>query len=1043
MCLTLSLSAQEVIITGILDGDLGGSPRAVEVYVNGTVNLSGYDLVRYANGSGTATDDYSLSGTFTDEFVYIINNAQETAFNDAFGSAGDFSNRLLGTNLFGTGDDVFTIENGGNIIDQTGGVIGDGSNIYQDSYLYRNDNTGPDGSWVPANWQVPGNFVLDGEPIGNYAGIVPFGTYSATPPGPSAGVTANGNLTEPATNGGFTLTLSETAAADVTISYTLTGTALETADYTDPNGGSAVITAGQTMVNLPINVVDDVESEQTETIELTITSVSDVTFSTGASATINVIDDEPVATLLISFVQGSGTSSQLVGLTVSVEGIVVGDFQGGTGDGLGGFFLQEEDSDADADPATSEGIWVFDNALGIDVSEGDKVTVTGEVSEFGDLTQIDVTAAGSNVAIVSSSNTLPSAATLDLPVSLESDYEALEGMRTTVAEPVFITRNFTLGRFGEFEISEGERLIQFSECNTPDAAQLATFNAQQSLRRLTIDDGRNGENIFPIILGNGQEVSATSSLRSGAVITGLSGIIDERFNGYRMQGTDFTVGPENARPVTAPNVGGFVKVVGMNVLNYFITLGSRGADDAAEFDRQEAKIVAGIIELDADVLGLAEIELLGANGETALEALIDAISAAGGPTYNYVLNPNPGGDQIMVALIYKPDVVEESGTAANLTVAAGRFTSNRVPLAQTFRVIEPGHMNFGQQVTVCVNHWKSKAGSCGAGDDDDGGAGSCNGTRLAAATTILDWLTNQDPTGTGITDQLVLGDLNAYSEEEPVTVFTDAGWSNTVRDNSPAGSFPCGSVPSYVFRGEWGSLDHVLASPSLASKVTGATPWTVNAPEPIALDYDTQFNDPALYANDFYRFSDHDPVVVGLNLGNPLPVTLSSFTGEVNGKVAVLNWRTEAEEQTERFEVERRVPNGNFEAIGTLVSAGNSSVTLDYEFTDEAPANGANDYRLRMIDQDGSYEFSHIVTLSFRGIEGADLRQTAPGQLRLTGVETGAQFIFTNAAGAVIRQGSTGGSATDIDANGLPAGVYFLMLRGPVAGAQTLKVVLR
>ncbi|MFT6000202.1 MAG: hypothetical protein ACI81P_002663, partial [Neolewinella sp.] len=662
LCLSLSLTAQEVIMTGILDGDLGGSPRAVEIYVSGTVNLSGYDLVRYSNGSVTATDSYSLSGSYTDAYVYLINNQHETLFNDAFGSAGDFSNRLLGTNLFGTGNDVFTIENGGTIIDQTGGIIGDGSNIYQDSYLYRNDNTGPDGTWVAANWQIAGNFVLDGEPIGNYAGIVPFGTYMTTPPGPTVSAAGNGDLTEPGTNGGFTISLSQIDASDVTVSYTLSGTAALGFDYADANGGSVVITAGQLSAPLNLTVLDDGDSEPTESIEVSLTAVSGMTFTLGGGATISVFDDEPVGTFLIHDVQGSGTSSPLVGLDVSIEGIVVGDFQGGTGVGLGGFFVQEEDADADGDAATSEGVWVFDDTGATDVAVGDLVTVTGIVEENSNLTQVNVTGGGAMVVIVSSGNTLPTAASLSLPVAADADFEAFEGMLTTLINEAVVTDVFNLGRFGEFDVAADGRLFQFTECNTPDAATVGAYNDLLDLSRIRIDDGRNGDNIAPVKLPDGTTLSSTSNtVRSGTSFTGLTGVMDERFNNYRLQFTSFT-NQVAGRPATGPSVGGVVKVVGMNVLNYFTTFNSRGADNQTEFDRQEAKIVAAICELDADILGLVEIENNGFGPASALQTLLDAIQASCGIDYDFVINPNTGGDDIQVALIYKVAVVEESGT---------------------------------------------------------------------------------------------------------------------------------------------------------------------------------------------------------------------------------------------------------------------------------------------------------------------------------------------------------------------------------------------
>jgi predicted extracellular nuclease len=877
LCLSLTLFSQEAILTGILDGDLvnsngqGGNPKVIELYINGSLDISGYQLSRTDAGN---IFTFPAGSTYENEFVYVVNPAGEDEYLAAYGNSGDFQNYLTSGNISGNGNDPYQLLNtSGTVLDQTGGPIGT-SNNYKDGHRYRVNNTGPDAGWIENNWNG-GNATVDNQAVTAYAEITMFGTYTVTPPGPSVSASANGNLTEPSTDGGFTITLSEVAAANVTVNYTLAGTATSGGDYTDPNGGSAQITAGQLSVSVSIEVMDDMDSELAETIEITLTSISDATFSLGSGATINVIDDEPVSAIFISAIQGSGTSSPAVGQTLSIEGIVVGDFQGGDGAGLGGFFVQEEDTDADADASTSEGIWVYDETGAVNVAVGDLVTVTGLVEESSDLTQLNVTGAGASVAVISSGNTLPTAANLDLPVSADTDYEAFEGMLTTVTETVSITETFSVGRFGEFSVSEGERLITFTECNESDPAALALYNADQSLRRLTVDDGRNGQNTFPIVLGNGQEVTATNSLRSGASITGLTGIIDERFNSYRMQATNFTVGSDNSRPTAAPAVGGNLTVVGMNVLNYFTTFGSRGADNQEEFDRQEIKIVKAICELNADIIGLVEIENNGYGIDGALQSLIDAITAECGTQYRFVTSPNTGTDQIQVALIYRTDVVMESGTAAALSEPANVFSRNRVPVAQTFKVIEAGNPSLNAEVTVCVNHWKSKGSGCGAGDDDTGGSGNCDGSRTAAAQAIHDWLATK-PTGTTDTDNLVIGDLNAYSQEEPLKLFIDAGYVNTVRAAAGAGSFPCGSSPSYVFRGEWGSLDHALASASLAGQVTGAIPWPVNAPEPIALDYDTQFNDPALYADDYYRFSDHDPVVIGLDLS----VVVSVQNGE-------------------------------------------------------------------------------------------------------------------------------------------------------------------
>ena len=1039
---TLGLTAQQVILTGILDGDLlnsngqGGNPKVIELYVNGTLDVSGYQLSR-TNSNNTFT--FPAGSTYTDEFVYVVNPAGEQQYLDAFGSAGDFGNYILSNQIVGNGNDPYQLlDPMGTVIDQTGGPIGTGNN-YQDGHRYRIDNTGPDGGWVEANWSG-GNGTVDGQPVGNYAAITGFGTYVVTPAGPSVGVSVVNDMNEDGTNGTFSITLSETAGSDVTVTYSLSGTAVQNMDYLDAQAGSVTISAGSTSTVAVMGVVDDNESEPTETVVLTVTGVSDATFSTGASATMELFDNEPVAAINIAVVQGSGSSSPLVGQTVTVEGIVVGDFQGGSGIGLGGFFVMEEDSDRDADPTTSDGIWVFDGGSGADVNSGDLVEVTGVVEESNDLTQINVTGGTASVSVTSTGNTLPTPAELDLPVATEGEYEALEGMLTTVVDQVSVTGTFGLARFGEFEVSEGDRLIQYTECNDSDPAGLAAYNASQDNRRLIVDDGRSGDNNYPIVLGDGMELTATNTLRAGTLLSGLTGVIDERFTGYRFQATDFTRTNANPRPTGAPIVGGNLTVVGANVLNYFTTLGSRGADNATEFDRQEAKIVNALIELDADIVGLVEIENNGTGAGSALGTLIQAISDAGGPTYAAVTNPNPGTDQIMVALIYKPGVGEESGTAANLATPTSVFQSNRVPLAQTFRIVDASNPNFGQEVTVCVNHWKSKGGSCGAGDDDTGGAGSCNGTRDAAAQAISAWL-QTNPTGVTEPDQLIIGDLNAYSQEDPLQTLEAAGYVNMVRALAGPGSFPCGSIASYVFRGEWGSLDHAFASTSLSTKVTGAEPWNVNAAEPTALDYDTDFNNPALYADDFYRFSDHDPIVVGLDLGASLPAELTSLTATAGSGEVDLNWTTARETNTDRFEVQRRNEADEFVTLGTVTAAGNSDVANDYSFTDTDPFDGENDYRLRVVDQDGQAGFSPIVSATIDGTNSLAVVRSGERSYRLSGARPGTRYLLTNAAGAVLRRGTVTTATQDIDGSRYPAGIYFLVVGH--RNAQTFKLVLR
>ncbi len=597
------------------------------------------------------------------------------------------------------------------------------------------------------------------------------------------------------------------------------------------------------------------------TEEFTIETISDTAYVAGASATLELLDDDLRAedTIGIHTVQGRTDLSPLAGNVVTVQGIVTGDFQ----DGLDGFYLQEEDTDADQDSTTSEGIFVY--APDFAVTVGDRVTVTGPVEEYFGQTQLRGAGAGATITVEAMGQGLPVAVALTLPRA-DSSLEALEGMRVQPVDLV-ITDVSGLARFGEVTVTPGERLVQFTECNRPDSAALAAYTAGLAADQLVIDDGRSGSNLTPIRLPSGDTLDASGGFRAGATISGLTGILGYGFDQYRIQptDTDSLVLSGNERPTAAPDVGGVLTIVSANVLNFFTTLGRRGADTEAELLRQEDKIVAALLELNADIIGLNEIEN---NDNVALARLVNTLSVRSGHPYAYVVSPDPGTDEIMVALIYRSDRVEESGTAASLTEPAELFTeggTNRVPLAQTFRVTDAAGSNVGEKITVCVNHLKSKGGGCGAGDDANDGSGNCNGTRAEGARAIVQWLAS-NPTGVAEEDILVIGDLNSYRMEEPIDVFLSAGFENT-KTLRGSGKFPCaGGPPSYTFDGQWGSLDYALASPTLAQHVTGATAWTVNAPEPAILDYNTEGVSNALYAPDFYRFSDHDPVVVGIDL---------------------------------------------------------------------------------------------------------------------------------------------------------------------------------
>jgi len=138
--------------------------------------------------------------------------------------------------------------------------------------------------------------------------------------------------------------------------------------------------------------------------------------------------------------------------------------------------------------------------------------------------------------------------------------------------------------------------------------------------------------------------------------------------------------------------------------------------------------------------------------------------------------------------------------------------------------------------------------------------------RTAAAQALADWLAT-DPTGQGTGDKsLIIGDLNSYDKEDPIQALEAAGYTDLILKYQGEYAY------TYDFDGQLGYLDHALAGPGLVDEVAGASPWNINADEPSLLDYTMQFKQPAedaLWAPDPYRSSDHDPVLVGLNLKAP------------------------------------------------------------------------------------------------------------------------------------------------------------------------------
>ena len=597
----------------------------------------------------------------------------------------------------------------------------------------------------------------------------------------------------------------------------------------------------------------------------------------------------PPQEVKIHEIQGTGGDSPLLGDRVIIEGVVVGDEEG-PAPTFRGFFVQEEDADVDGDPLTSEGIFVF-NFNNDDVELGDVVRVEGTVDEnFGNTQLTDFV----EVEVLDVEPRVATPATVEFPLDSVADLEAYEGMAATFPQELVISEYFNFDRFGETVVAlpvDGEdRLFQPTALFDPEDPAAAERADRNDRSQITIDDGFTNQNpddvVHPI---NREPVTLDNDFMGGETVTGLTGPIYYSFSLYRIlpwatdDGYD-TYGQLEPPPAPDP-VGGDVRVATLNALNYFLTLDNgrddvcgpnqdlecRGADSPEEFERQRVKLLNALEGMDADVVGLVEVE-----NRPGVEPLADIVAGLnerlGDGTYDYVAAGDDavvGTDAIKVGFIYRPATVELLGSAVLDTPEfldpndTGE-DKNRAAVAATFKEVASGEV-----FSTTVNHLKSKGSGCGPGDDSVL-AGSCNLTRTLAAGILADWIAS-DPTGIPDDDWMVMGDLNSYDKEDPIDVLRDAGFTDLVHEYEGEYGY------SYLFSAELGYLDYAMSSSSLTSQVTGTTAWNINSDIPDLFDYDTSFKSPAQVElfdpTTPFRASDHDAVISGLDLDSGLTAT--------------------------------------------------------------------------------------------------------------------------------------------------------------------------
>ncbi|MFL6022103.1 MAG: ExeM/NucH family extracellular endonuclease, partial [Marmoricola sp.] len=424
----------------------------------------------------------------------------------------------------------------------------------------------------------------------------------------------------------------------------------------------------------------------------------------------------------IAEIQGTGATSPLVGQTVTTKGIVTATYPTG---GLNGIYVQTPGTGGpdDATPGASDAVFVFGSSSGAaSVQVGDYVQVTGPVSEFAGLTEITPAAGGVVAASGSAAPVTPLA--IAYPTTTAAR-EAHEGELLAPTDHFTVTDTYSTNQYAEIGLATGDRplLVPTEVADAQDSAAVAAVVADNAARKVTLDDGSS----INFLTASNQGIplpwlAASNPVRVGAPATfNAPVILDYRNSTWKFEpqhrvtgtGTD-VVSIANTRTPAPAAVPGNLHLATFNVLNYFPTLGvdyaaaghtcsfyddragnhntvndcgatgPRGAAEADDLNRQQAKIVAAINALGADVVSLEEIKnsaQFGQDRDAALATLVDALNAAAGSTrWAYAPSPNAADlpplaeqDVIRTAFIYNPSTISLVG-ASKVLVGSPAFS---------------------------------------------------------------------------------------------------------------------------------------------------------------------------------------------------------------------------------------------------------------------------------------------------------------------------------------------------------------------------------
>ncbi len=593
----------------------------------------------------------------------------------------------------------------------------------------------------------------------------------------------------------------------------------------------------------------------------------------------------------ISAIQGNKFSSPLINRWVITEGVVTLSLQGKYQ--YKGFWLQQKDA-SPRSKNSSRGIFVYHDKKSI--KSGQSIRLLAQVSEYHSLTEIKKVRA---IKVCNSNAYLPKAEKINLPLSSLIELEAKEGMRVTLAQRLVVSdlygAGYGLGNYGQFAVSS-QLHSQPTELYTAEQLRKnKDLLPAKELDYLLIDDA--SAKVFPkaIAFPMPKGFSADNSVRVSDQVMPLDGIL-------HAYGDNYIIIPENVADVEIISLFPRTKkpkvykdanlvIASMNLANYFNGKRnnnsqkdsgfptSRGARSYKGLLLQTEKIVSALAAIDADIIALMEIENDGYGAYSALADLTRVLNKQYSfdqqykfikPDISLLADGKLGQDSIAVALLYRPYKVKTKGAAKLLnskTPLKSLFDDrrNRPSLIQRFEFKQ-------QEFIIAVNHFKSKGRPCPEVELDKL-QGNCNIIRYQAALALAETLAQKNNKERAL-PTLILGDLNSYSQEDPLLALYQAGYKNlkylpqflnSSKNNAE-------SLPnfSYSFQGLLGNLDHALGNAELLPLIKSIDSWHINSIEDVLLDYNKEKNGhkyPSIdtYGKaDMYRSSDHDPVVIGL-----------------------------------------------------------------------------------------------------------------------------------------------------------------------------------